>query len=76
MLDPEKWGYPPIGVYFADGPDGHDAFCLDYRECGPSGEPTIVYVEHEFDADCEIIELAPNFEAFVRGLVPDGIFQI
>ena len=32
----EEWGYPPIGVYFANDPTaGHAMFVLDYRQCGP-----------------------------------------
>jgi hypothetical protein len=69
----DEWEYPAIGVYFADCPSaGHDLFCLDYRRCGPEGEPSVVHVDQEWDY--AITELAPTFEAFVRGLESDEAF--
>lgn len=70
----DEWGYPPIGVYFADCPSaGHDMLCLDYRACGPAGEPTVVHVDQEFDY--RITFVAPDFESFVRGLENDDAFE-
>jgi cell wall assembly regulator SMI1 len=69
----EEWEYPPIGVYFCDCPSaGHDMLCLDYRACGPQGEPQVVHVDQEFDY--KITFVAENFEAFVRGLEDEGAF--
>ena len=65
MID--EWGYPPIGVYFADCPSaGHDMLCLDYRDCGTDGEPTIVHVDQEFDY--KVTFVAKDFASFIRGL--------
>ena len=72
MLD--EWGYPAIGVCICDCPSaGHDLIMLDYSTCGPQGEPTVVHVDQE--SDYAITYLAPNFEAFIRGLVNEEVLD-
>lgn len=71
----EKWGYPAIGVYFADCPSaGHDMVCLDYRGCGPAGEPTVVHIDQGWDY--KIVHVAKTFDAFIRGLEDDTAFDV
>jgi hypothetical protein len=71
----DEWGYPPIGLYFADCPSaGHDMLCLDYRACGPQGEPQIVHVDQDWDYKITLV--APNFEAFIRGLESENAFRV
>ena len=61
-----EWGYPAIGVAICDCPSaGHDLVYLDYRACGPTGEPSVVPI----DVECEQeTKLADNFEQFINGL--------
>ncbi|MEU8660589.1 SMI1/KNR4 family protein [Actinoplanes philippinensis] len=66
----EEWGYPEIGVYFADCPSaGHDMIAFDYRDCGPEGEPRVVHVDQE--VDYRITVLAPDFASFLQALQPE-----
>lgn len=68
------WEYPAIGIYFADCPSaGHDMICLDYRRCGPIGEPTVVHVDQELDF--RVTAVADSFESFIRGLEPSEAFD-
>lgn len=63
----EEWEYPDIGVVICDCPSaGHDLIFLDYRECGPEGEPCVSHVDQEMDY--EITKIADSFEEFVDGL--------
>lgn len=73
MID--EWGYPPIGVYFADCPSaGHDMLCLDYSSCGVSGEPRVVHMDQEIDYT--ITHVADTFEQFVLGLESEENFPL
>ncbi|NGP88263.1 SMI1/KNR4 family protein [Fodinibius halophilus] len=72
MID--EWGYPNIGIYFGNCPSaGHDMIALDYRKCGLSGIPQVVHVAQV--SDYKITFLAHTFEEFVKGLVPDHVFD-
>ena len=69
-----QWGYPDIGIVIADCPSaGHDLIMLDYRQCGPQGEPQVVHVNQE--ADYAITPVAPDFTTFIHGLVDEEAFN-
>lgn len=70
----DDWGYPSWGVGIADTPSaGHEQLMLDYRDCGPHGEPRVVYVEQE--NDYAVTPVAADFATFIRGLVPEEEFD-
>lgn len=69
----DEWGYPDLGVYFADTPSaGHDMIALDYRACGRDGEPAVVHVDQE--VGYIVTPVAPTFEEFIAGLVGEECF--
>ncbi|MFC8078853.1 SMI1/KNR4 family protein [Streptomyces sp. NPDC057307] len=62
-----EWELPSPIVLIAG--EGHWWIGLDYRECGPRGEPSVTW----FDADEETeLALATDFRSFVEGLVASG----
>jgi hypothetical protein len=70
----DEWGYPDWGIGIADTPTaGHEQIMLDYRECGPTGEPRVVYVDQE--ADYAVVAVAPDFASFLRGLISEDQFE-
>ena len=71
----ENWGYPPVGVYFADCPSaGHDRLCLDYTLLNADGEPAVVHVDQERDYSRTLV--ASSFENFLAGLESDDAFDL
>lgn len=66
----EEWGYPDIGVCFADTPSaGHEMYMFDYRECGKNGVPKVVHVDQEGDYCITVV--ANTFEEFIKSLVTE-----
>lgn len=62
----EEWGYPDVGVVICSTPSaGHDTVMLDYRQCGPEGEPGVMYV----DEDRAPQRIAGSFEEFIAALM-------
>ncbi|WP_433060543.1 SMI1/KNR4 family protein [Dactylosporangium sp. CS-033363] len=74
------WWRPPVeddDMWVPDGAarlipfdgGGHWDLCWDYRECGPDGEPAVVYV----DVDGESVSpVAGDFDMFLAGLVDEA----
>jgi hypothetical protein len=61
-----EWEYPDIGIVICDTPSGgHDTVMLDYRECGPRGEPSVAYI----DEDRVPRTVAESFDNFLESLV-------
>ena len=60
-----EWEYPE-GLLWLDG-DGHCGVFLDYRTCGPHGEPSVVWYDTEDDEPYPH-QIAPTFETFLSQL--------
>jgi hypothetical protein len=64
----KEWGLPsPVVLLSGEGP------CwigLDYRMCGPSGNPSVTWFDADFKAE---LPLAEDFRAFVEGLMPSPV---
>lgn len=68
----QEWGYPASGVVVFDTPaGGPDTVMLDYSECGPLGEPRVVYV----DEDRSVLIVAHHFRDFVANLLDCSAFD-
>lgn len=63
-----EWGYLAGAVAIAPTPSGgHGAVLLDYRDCGPVGEPRVIHVETEGGGPVVTV-LAPDFASFMATL--------
>jgi hypothetical protein len=66
----EEWGYPrPSLVLSTEGPV---ATLLDYRRCGPHGEPAVVFVDTDHEVAGRPVEwtVAPSVAAMLQRLAP------
>lgn len=66
----EEWGYPrPSLVLSSEGPV---ATLLDYRRCGPHGEPSVVFVDTDHEIAGRPVEwtVAPDVAAMLQRLAP------
>lgn len=61
----EEWGYPKNTVYLSG--DGHTGIVMDYRLSGPTGEPSVAWLDVEEEPPTDI-QLAPTFADFLAGL--------
>ncbi|MBU2663612.1 SMI1/KNR4 family protein [Actinoplanes bogorensis] len=73
LLDTEylvgEWDLPSPVVLLSG--DGHYWIALDYRECGPTGEPAVVWLDSDDESEFRI---APDFRAFLEHLTPSEGF--
>jgi hypothetical protein len=65
----EEWGQPPELVLLSG--EGHWWIALDYRGCGPGGEPPVVLYENDSEGSPDELRLAPSFREFVCMLGPE-----
>lgn len=65
-LDDEYWQpEPPLELLVPMTGDGHSDLCLDYRRCGPSGEPEVWLIQQEGPETL----IATSFDEFLDHIV-------
>jgi hypothetical protein len=65
----EEWGLPSSVVLVSGG--AHCWIGLDYRTCGSSGSPSVVWLDDEFKTE---VTLADSFRSFVERLASQWDF--
>ncbi|MFJ8648774.1 SMI1/KNR4 family protein [Streptomyces sp. NPDC093546] len=66
----KEWGLPSPIVLLSG--DGHCWIGLDYRDCGPDGEPSVTWFDTELGVECA---LASDFRTFVEKLTAASVFD-
>ncbi|MBO3741673.1 SMI1/KNR4 family protein [Actinoplanes flavus] len=64
-----EWGLPSPVVLLSG--DGHTWVALDYRDCGPDGDPPVVFLDADRGRQ---LPVAPDFRTFVERLTPAAGF--
>jgi hypothetical protein len=65
----KEWGLPSQIVLLSG--DGHCWIGLDYRGCGPDGDPSVTWFDAELDTE---LPLAGDFRTFVEKLTAGRAF--
>jgi hypothetical protein len=67
----KEWGLPSPIVLLSG--DGHCWIGLDYRVCGPEGDPSVTWFDTELDTE---LTLASDFRTFVEKLTAASGFDL
>ena len=59
----KEWVQPPELVLLSG--DGHWWIALDYRTCGPTGEPPVIFYENAAEGSPDDLPVAASFREFV-----------
>ncbi|WP_455357540.1 SMI1/KNR4 family protein [Streptomyces sp. SYSU K217416] len=66
-----EWGLPSPIVLLSG--DGHCWIGLDYRGCGPDGDPSVTWFDTDLDTE---LALATDFRTFVEKLTAGSAFDL
>jgi hypothetical protein len=61
----QEWDLPSPVVLL--GGEGHYRVAIDYRDCGPTGNSPVVWIDNEMNHE---LLLAPDFRRFIERLTP------